>query len=150
MVIGGDSCSQGHEFESMGRILNGSHLFAAKFELMFGLKRPKINEKEDEDGHLKRPKTYLADHIDTPPRGSSSRLWSSKLTGSRTRRDRGAQRLRKLEAKYIFMPKNNAKMERGKSTNSDEIHLWRFLQLGYFSRKRVSWNRTEISTDPFL
>ena len=41
MVMGGDSCSKGHEFESQCRILNGhfTHLFAVKIVIKMK-KRP--------------------------------------------------------------------------------------------------------------
>ena len=37
MVMGGDSCSEGHGFESQHRILDGhfSHLFVVKIVMMF-------------------------------------------------------------------------------------------------------------------
>ena len=51
VVIGGDSCSEGCKFESQHHILDGhfSHLFDVRI-VMFVQKRPKINEKEAEDG----------------------------------------------------------------------------------------------------
>ena len=43
VVMGGDSCRNGHEFESQHRILDGyfSHLFVVEID-----KKTKINEKE--------------------------------------------------------------------------------------------------------
>ena len=51
MVMGGDSCSKGREFESRHRILDGnfSHLFVVK--LYFVFEKTKINEKS-RDTHL--------------------------------------------------------------------------------------------------
>ena len=48
MVMGGDSCSKGHEFESGHRILDG-HLFTFICCLF---EKTKINEKEAGVGHL--------------------------------------------------------------------------------------------------
>ena len=56
VVIGGDSCSKGREFESQHHILDGhfSHLFVVKI-VMFVLKRPKINDKKRPGlAHLKK------------------------------------------------------------------------------------------------
>ena len=50
MFMGGDSCSEGHGFESKYRLLDGhfSHLFIAKIVMLF--EKIKINEQEDGDG----------------------------------------------------------------------------------------------------
>ena len=45
MVIGGDSCYEGHGFESQHRILDGHFSHIVK-NCNVCLKRPKINEKE--------------------------------------------------------------------------------------------------------
>ena len=60
VVMGGDSCSWGCEFESQYHILDGSfsHLFVEnKFLLMF--KRPKINKKRTGMAHFYLIKTYV-------------------------------------------------------------------------------------------
>ena len=47
MVMGGDSCSKGHQFESRHRILDGhffTYIFYEKFVMC--VKKTKINEKE--------------------------------------------------------------------------------------------------------
>ena len=46
MIMGGDSCSKGREFESRHSILDGhfSHLFVVK--IVIGVQKDKINEKE--------------------------------------------------------------------------------------------------------
>ena len=56
MVMGGDSCSEGRGFESHCHILDGHFftLICCKIVLMFVLKRPKINEKEADDGPFKK------------------------------------------------------------------------------------------------
>ena len=50
MVMGGDLCSIGREFESQHHILDGhfSYLFAVRIVILF--EKMKINEKEAEDG----------------------------------------------------------------------------------------------------
>ena len=53
MVMGGDSCSEGHGFEFQHCVLDGhfSHLFVVKI-VMF--EKTKINEKEARDGQFKK------------------------------------------------------------------------------------------------
>ena len=50
VVIGGGSCSKGHEFESRHHILDGyfSHLFVVRIVMFFV--KTKINEKEAKEG----------------------------------------------------------------------------------------------------
>ena len=47
VVMGGNSHSKGHGFESQHRILDGhfSHIFVVKNVMMFVLKRPIINKR---------------------------------------------------------------------------------------------------------
>ena len=54
VVKAGDSQSEGHEFESYHPVMdwNFNHELVVKF-VMFVSKRPKINEKEAEEGQLK-------------------------------------------------------------------------------------------------
>ena len=55
VVMGGDSRSEGHGFESRHRILDGhfSHIFVVKI-CNVCLKRPKINKKEAGVGPFKK------------------------------------------------------------------------------------------------
>ena len=48
----GESCSEGHGFESQQNLLDGhfSHWFVVNIVLLFVWKRPKLNEKEAGDG----------------------------------------------------------------------------------------------------
>ena len=60
MVMGGDSRSEGHGFESQCHILEG-HFFTLicyKIVLIVVCKRPKINEKEALDGRFKFFRNY--------------------------------------------------------------------------------------------
>ena len=52
MVMGGDSRSKGQGFESQRRILDGHDIFSHRFvvKIVLFVERPKINEKEAEDG----------------------------------------------------------------------------------------------------
>ena len=51
MVMGRDSCSEGHGFESRHCILDGHNIFSHKFvvRVVMFVWRMKINEKESED-----------------------------------------------------------------------------------------------------
>ena len=55
VVMGGDSCSKGREFESLHHMLDG-HFFTSicceNCNVWF--EKTKINEKEAEDGHFKK------------------------------------------------------------------------------------------------
>ena len=55
VVMGGDSCLEGREFESHHHVLDGhfSHIFVVKIAC---LKRPKINEKDAGFGPFKKNK----------------------------------------------------------------------------------------------
>ena len=57
MFMGGDSCSEGHGFESQYRLLDGHflHLFIAKIVMLF--EKIKMNEQEDGDAPFFK-KTY--------------------------------------------------------------------------------------------
>ena len=61
MIMGGDSCSEGHGFESQCRILDGHFftLICSKIVLMFVSKRPKVNEKEAGYGPFKKNQFWL-------------------------------------------------------------------------------------------
>ena len=64
MVMGGDSCSEGHGFESRYRILDGlfSHIFVVKI-CNVCLKIPKINVKEARVGPFKKQINHLKSTI---------------------------------------------------------------------------------------
>ena len=53
MVMGGDSCSKGREFESLHHMLDG-HFFTYSCceNCNVWFEKTKINEKEAEDGHF--------------------------------------------------------------------------------------------------
>ena len=57
MIMGGDSRSKGHGFESRCHILDGHDIFSHRFVVkncIVSLKRLKINEKEAGDGPFKK------------------------------------------------------------------------------------------------
>ena len=56
MVMGGDSHSEGRGFKSLCRILDGHFfkLICCKIVLMFVFEKTEKNEKEAEDGPLKK------------------------------------------------------------------------------------------------
>ena len=53
VVMGGDSCSKGHEFESWHSILDG-HFFTYLFAVKIVFVKTKINEKEAGVGSIKK------------------------------------------------------------------------------------------------
>ena len=65
VVMGGDSRSEGHGFESQCHILDGHFLtlICCKIALIFAWKRPKINEKAAEDGTFFKNRRWRLEYL---------------------------------------------------------------------------------------